>query len=54
MSETEIKLFQPLIRLRYDLLCVAWDVKPYTLTHWGSSKIISATMNVLENIRELQ
>jgi len=20
--------------LRNDLLCVEWDVKPYTLTHW--------------------
>jgi len=27
-------------RLRYDLLCVEWDVKPYTLTHLSSTKIL--------------
>ena len=26
-------------RLRYDLLCVEWDVKPYTLTPTGTNAI---------------
>jgi len=31
-------------RLRYDLLRVEWDVKPYTLTHSSSVELIEKSL----------
>ena len=41
-------------RLRNDIICVEWDVKPYTLTHSGSCCVYGCCFSCMkEEIRDL-